>query len=194
MRLDFHLSAPRLAPLLIGWELCAHGVRGRIVETEAYQGEDDLACHASKGRTPRSEVLYAEPGTLYLYLVYGMHVLLNIVCDAVDRPAAVLIRAIEIVDGEELARTRRNQPTCRREKIANGPGKVTQALRLDLAQNRLRLGASACPLTLGPPRRRPTSVVSGPRVGVAYAGPEWSRRPWRWWEAGFPVVGGRNQT
>src|SRR4051812_33833526 len=99
-RLDLARPAPVVAPALIGWELVAHGVRARIVETEAYQGEEDLACHASKGRTPRTDLLYREAGTLYLYLVYGLHVLLNIVCDRVGAPSAVLVRAIDVSEGE----------------------------------------------------------------------------------------------
>jgi DNA-3-methyladenine glycosylase len=177
-----------VAPQLIGCELVAHGVRGRIVETEAYQGEDDKACHAARGRTKRADVLYREPGTVYLYLVYGLHVLLNLVCDRADAPAAVLIRAVEIVDGEELARQRRRQPAGDARRLANGPGKVCEALALDLAANGTRLGRRGCPLRLLPPTRPPAALAVGARVGVAYAGPGWADRPWRWWEAGFPVA------
>lgn len=179
--------APELAPWLIGCELKAHGVRARIVETEAYQGEEDRACHASRGRTPRTAVLYRKPGTLYLYLVYGMHVLLNLVCDREGEPAAVLIRAIDIVDGVDEVRRRRHQPRCRPQLLANGPGKVCQALALDLGHNGLELGRSRCPVTLSR-GRRPPAIAHGPRVGVDYAGPGWADKPWRWWEAGFPVA------
>jgi DNA-3-methyladenine glycosylase len=185
---DLTLPAPSVAPRLIGCELEAHGVRARIVETEAYQSEADLACHASKGRTPRTDVLYRAPGTLYLYLVYGMHILLNIVCDRVGTPSAVLIRALEIVDGEAEVRRRRRQPTARAQLLANGPGKVTEALALELAHNGLVLGTAHCPLRLLPPRVKPDAIAHGPRVGVAYAGPDWAKKPWRWWQAGFPVV------
>ena len=185
---DFTRPAPVCAPELIGWELSAHGVRGRIVETEAYQGEEDKACHASRGVTPRTEVLYREAGTIYLYLVYGMHVLLNLVCDRPGTPSAVLIRSLEIVDGLEQVRARRRQPTVRERLLANGPGKVCEALALDLTTNAGRLGQGGCPLTLARPTRRADALASGPRVGVAYAGPGWADRPWRWWEAGFPVA------
>lgn len=185
---DFSRPAPICAPELIGWELSAHGVRGRIVETEAYQGEEDKACHASRGVTPRTEVLYRQPGTVYLYLVYGMHVLLNLVCDRPGTPAAVLIRSLEIVDGVEQVRERRRQPGARERLLANGPGKVCEALALDLAPNGSVLGRGGCPLTLSRPTRRADALASGPRVGVAYAGPGWVDRPWRWWEAGFPVA------
>jgi len=185
---DFTRPAPICAPDQIGWELSAHGVRGRIVETEAYQGEADKACHASRGITPRTEVLYREPGTVYLYLVYGMHVLLNLVCDRVGTPSAVLIRSLEIVDGLDRVRERRRQPTVREWLLANGPGKVCEALDLDLAANASVLGRRGCPLSLSRPNRRPDAIACGPRVGVAYAGPGWADRPWRWWEAGFPVA------
>lgn len=190
--LDLSLPAPVLAPKLIGCELEANGVRGRIVETEAYQGEDDRACHASKGRTPRTDLLYRKPGTLYLYLVYGMHTLLNIVCDREGVPAAVLIRSLDIVAGEDLARRRRRHATCQNALLANGPGKVTQALALDRAQNGLTLGASRCPLRLYPATEKRRSLANGPRVGVDYAGPGWVDKPWRWWESGFPVVSSRS--
>ena len=186
------LPSPAAAPRLIGWELAAHGVRGRIVEAEAYQGEADRACHASRGRTERSAVLWSAPGTLYIYLVYGLHTLLNLVCDAEGRPAAVLIRSLEILAGEELARQRRGPAgRSRRELLANGPGKVTQVLALGVADNASRLGQPGCPLALLPPTRPPRKLAQGPRVGVAYAGPEWASKPWRWWEEGFPVSGVR---
>lgn len=188
MTFDLSRPAPICAPELIGWELAAHGVRGRIVETEAYQGEEDKACHASRGMTPRTAVLYGSPGTVYLYLVYGMHVLLNLVCDAEGTPSAVLIRSLEITAGEELVRARRRQPTVKARLLANGPGKVCEALGLDLSANRTRLARRGCPLRLLAPRVRAGALASGPRVGVAYAGPGWADRPWRWWESGFPVA------
>ena len=112
---------------------------GRIVETEAYAGEDDLACHASRGRTKRTEVLYAPPGMLYIYLIYGMHWCLNIVTERKDFPAAVLIRALEPAEGMEmmvknrgicLARGKRvaKVQRARTRNLTNGPGKLCQAL------------------------------------------------------------------
>jgi len=185
--LDLSASAPRLAPRLVGCELQTSGVRARITETEAYHGSDDLACHASKGRTPRSEVLFAEPGTLYCYLCYGIHVLLNLVCYRADFPSAVLIRGVVVEEGEQLVRARRSDPASALERLTNGPGKVSQALGLDLAANGTRLGERDCPLRLvaHPPLRR---RQRGPRVGVAYAGAYWAARPWRWWEPGYPAV------
>ena len=189
---DLSQPAPLVAPQLIGCELVAHGVRARIVETEAYQSEADKACHAARGRTARTDVLYRRPGTVYLYLVYGLHVMLNLVCDHEDAPAAVLIRAIEILDGEAVVRRRRRQPSGSARRLANGPGKVCEALALDLSANGTVLGRRSCPLRLLPPTRRPDALAVGPRVGVDYAGPGWADRPWRWWEAGFPVAGERD--
>jgi DNA-3-methyladenine glycosylase len=188
-RIDLAIPAPDLAPRLIGWELEAHGVRGRIVETEAYQGCEDRACHASKGRTPRSETLFAAPGTLYVYLCYGMHWMLNLVCDRGGEPAAVLIRSLAICAGAALAGERRGG--ARGAQLANGPAKLCQALALDRAHNGLRLGESGCPLRLLPPREPAGQLCNGPRVGVDYAGAQWAGMPWRWWEAGFPVAGER---
>jgi len=184
-----HRPAPDVAPALIGWELHAHGVRARIVETEAYQGEDDRACHASRGRTPRAQVLWAAPGTLYCYLCYGMHVLLNLVCDHPGRPAAVLVRAVEVMDGWPLACRRRDQRPRDPRTLANGPGKVAQVFDLRLSANGRVLGGRGCPLTLRPPTRPPVALRCGARVGVDYAGTPWAAMPWRWWEVGFPVVG-----
>jgi DNA-3-methyladenine glycosylase len=181
--------APTAARELIGWELAAHGVRGRITEAEAYQGEQDQACHASKGRTPRTETLYAAPGTLYVYLCYGMHSLLNLVCDREGIPAAVLIRSLEITDGWELACERRGMVICRdSRRLVNGPAKVCQALGLTTAHNALTLGSRNCPLRLLSPSRQVGTIRRGPRVGVAYAGKAWAGKPWRWWEDGFPVA------
>lgn len=180
-------SAVELAPRLLGCRLVVAGVIGRITETEAYQGTDDRACHAHKGRTPRTETLFGAPGTLYVYLCYGIHHLLNIVCDAVDTPAAVLIRGLAIEAGGDLVRARRGRPGGL-DHLTNGPGKVTQALGLSCENNGQHLGPDG-PLQVisGPP---PEVICSGPRVGVAYAGPDWAGRPWRFWDSAFPVAKG----
>lgn len=166
--------APRAAPTLLGWELACHGVVGRIAEVEAYQGVEDRACHASRGRTPRTATLYAAPGTLYVYLCYGVHHLLNLVTDREGEPSAVLIRGL-LIPGLDPRRS-------------NGPGKVARLLGLDRGHNGLRLGDPACPLTLRPGAPPAMPPACGARVGVAYAGPEWSAKPWRWWLPGFPVA------
>lgn len=141
---------------------------GRIVETEAYVGEHDLACHASKGRTPRTEVLFGPPGRAYVYLIYGMYHCFNAVTGAEGTAAAVLVRAVEPLEG--LA------PEAR----TDGPGRLCRALGLTLAHNRLALTSPALhvlPALAPVPERQ---VARGPRVGVDYAG-EWAQAPLRLW-------------
>jgi len=165
-------SAVRAAPALIGWRLRLRGREAVICETEAYQGCADRACHASKGRTPRTDVLFRRPGTVYVYLCYGMHWLLNIVCDDVDEPAAVLVRGVEIAGLDP--------------RRSNGPGKVTKLLGIDGRLNGSLLGDD---LDLLPPLAPPGRLRRGARVGVDYAGPVWAGKRWRWWREGFPAVG-----
>ncbi len=143
----------------------------RIVETEAYVGERDLACHASKGRTRRTEVMYGRPGHAYVFLVYGMHHCLNAVTGRRGFPAAVLLRAGEPVIG------------CRGR--ADGPGRLTRALAIDRRHD----GADLCgaEVFLAGRDRPPGRIARGPRVGVDYAG-AWAARPWRFFEAGNPHV------
>ncbi len=166
-----HGPAPRVAPALLGWRLAAHGVSGIIAETEAYHGESDLACHAAKGRTPRTITLYGAPGTVYVYLCYGMHHLLNLVTDREGVPSAVLIRGL-LIDGLDPRRS-------------NGPGKVAKLLGLSRVHNGEPLGPT---ITLAPPAVPVAVRRRGPRIGVDYAGPVWAAKPWRWWLAGFPAV------
>ncbi len=165
--------ATTAAPALIGWRMVMGGQVAEITETEAYQGVEDRACHASKGRTPRTATLFGPSGTLYIYLCYGIHHLLNLVCDGEGVPAAVLIRSVSI-PGLDPRRT-------------NGPGKVCAVLGLDRRQHGLHLDDSACPLALQPPEGGPARIRCGKRIGVGYAG-AWSHRRWRWWREGFPVV------
>lgn len=138
---------------------------GRVVETEAYRGEEDLACHASKGRTARTEVMYGPAGRAYVYLIYGMYELLNAVTGAVGEPSAVLIRAVEPMPG--LAGR------------GDGPGRLTRLLGVTRALNGADLSTSPLRLYAG----RPPGVVGvSPRIGVDYAG-EWAARPWRFFDA-----------
>jgi DNA-3-methyladenine glycosylase len=146
---------------------CGERLSGRIVEVEAYDGVEDLACHASKGRTGRTEPMFGAAGRAYIYLVYGMHCCLNVVAGPVGHPAAVLIRALEMDPG-----------SARPPKIASGPGRLTRALRIGLSLNRADLGA---PGELFIERGDPVpdaEVLRGPRIGVEYAG-AWARKPWR---------------
>jgi len=147
---------------------------GKIVETEAYIGPEDKACHASKGRTARTEIMFGPAGYAYVYLVYGFHHMLNIVTESVDYPAAVLIRGVEPVQGVELMRARRQ--TEQQQNLASGPGKLCQAFAIDRKLN----GDDLCGKVLYlEDRGEPVSqVVTTPRIGVDYAGP-WKNKPWR---------------
>lgn len=159
-------------------------VGGRIVEVEAYAGPEDLAAHSARGRTRRNSIMFGPPGHLYVYLIYGLHHCLNVVTGPGDKPEAVLVRALEIDEGIELARARRG-PRPNDSRLAAGPGNVGRALGVDRALNGTDLAA-------GPVRVEPRSGASppirrGPRVGVDYAGP-WAERPMRFWIADDPHV------
>ena len=155
-----------------------HGrVAGRIVEAEAYRGPEDRAAHSYGGRrTKRTEVMFGPPGHAYVFFVYGMHWHVNIVTTRVGAPHAVLIRAVEPVEGVELMAERRGiAPTS--PSLTNGPGKVCQAFAIDGA----RYGADLCRgslVLIDGPRGR---IGRSPRIGVDYAG-SWAERPWRFFE------------
>jgi len=147
---------------------------GRIVETEAYIGPQDKACHASRGRTPRTEIMFGRAGHAYVYMIYGFHYMLNIVTEAADFPAAVLIRAVEPLEGLSLMQSRRQ--TERLRSLASGPGKLCRAFAIDRTLN----GNDVCGKVLylddhGEPAPK---VVTTPRIGVDYAG-KWKHKPWR---------------
>lgn len=131
-------------------------IRARIVETEAYIGEDDLACHASKGRTKRTEIMYGEAGHAYVYMIYGMYHCLNIVTEKKDFPAAVLIRSVE-VDGVPVKET-------------NGPGKLCRFLSIDRTLNGWDVTQGERLWIEKPDRSVPKErIVAGTRVGIDYA-------------------------
>jgi DNA-3-methyladenine glycosylase len=156
---------------------------GRIVETEAYVGPQDLACHASKGRTARTEVMFGPAGHAYVYFIYGFYNMLNLVTEAKDYPAAVLIRAVEPVDGIELMKDRRQSSVLR--NLASGPGKLCQAFGIDRSLN----GADMCASVLFVEDRREATpkFVATPRIGVDYAG-KWKTRPYRFLIRGSEFV------
>ena len=163
---------------------------GMIVETEAYIGEDDPACHAAPGPTPRNEPLYGPPGIAYVYLNYGIHYLVNAVTEAEGHPAAVLIRALEPIEGVPLMMKRR-APDGRQVDIAGlcrGPGNLTKALGITLTQNRLDLVSSR--LVIEDRGFAVNAVSWGPRIGLRVA----VDRPWRCWISGNrSVSGGRSR-
>lgn len=157
----FKKDVLEVAPALIGKVLCRRIENGKvekyiITETEAYRGEEDLACHASKGRTKRTEVMYHEGGKIYVYLIYGMYWLLNIVTGRENQPQAVLIRGIYNY---------------------NGPGKLTKALNINSelygkslkTENGLWIENNM--LT--------SDIITSTRIGIDYAGEVWKNKPWR---------------
>jgi len=153
-------------------------VAGMIVETEAYVGESDLGCHAKAGRTPRTEVMYGPPGRAYVYFTYGMHWMLNAVTEAEGFPAAVLIRAIQPVEGIEVIAARRG--TQPRARWTDGPAKLTQALGIDRALNGADLCNPDAGLWIEAGKSIPgESVTIGPRVGLNTVPEPWKSKPWR---------------
>lgn len=175
------LSGPVLgaAPRLLGALLRHEGVAVRITEVEAYDGPNDPGSHAFRGPTRRNQVMFGPPGHLYTYFTYGMHHCANVVCGSPGKASAVLLRAGEVVDGIELARTRRG--TSPHRDLARGPARLCYALALDLSHNGLDLTSGA--LELGPPVD-PDRISTGPRVGLRQA----ADRPWRFWLTGDPTV------
>jgi DNA-3-methyladenine glycosylase len=155
---------------------------GRIVETEAYLGEHDLACHAAAGRTSRTAPLYGPPGFAYVYFIYGMYWCFNAVTRAENLPSAVLVRAVEPVDGIELMRARR--PRVRRDvDLTNGPGKLCMALGIDGGVNGLSLQRPPVVIRRGPPIADADVSVT-PRIGITRSA-DW---PLRWFVSGNRYV------
>jgi DNA-3-methyladenine glycosylase len=165
---------------------------GRIVEVEAYRGPADRAAHSRGGhRSPRNEAMWGDGGHAYVYFVYGMHFCVNVVTQSAGRPEAVLIRALEPLDGIGLMRRRRGLPTSAPAwRLCRGPGTVCRALGITRAEN----GAD---LTRGPLRILDAPTLPGrhvlrtPRIGVGYAGTD-AARPWRFCARDVPAVSGRS--
>jgi DNA-3-methyladenine glycosylase len=177
----FDRSVHDVARDLIGCGLTFDGVGGLIVETESYEA-DDPACHAYVGRTARNEILFGPPGRAYVYLSYGIHSLLNAVAEPDGRAAAVLIRALEPVAGLATMRDRRGRTPD--EELCSGPGKLTDALGIDLQMNGASLSLSPFRLTAPAGAWREVAVVTGPRIGITKA----VDLPWRFCAAGSRFV------
>jgi len=186
----FARSVHAVARDLIGCRLLYEGRGGTIVETESYE-RDDPACHAFVGLTPRTETLFGPPGRAYVYLSYGIHSLLNFVAEPEGDAAAVLVRALEPTHGVEEMRARRGDPLApgtrksprRDTDLCSGPGKLTEAIGVDLGDNGADLSRE--PFLLQP--REPGwngEIVTGPRIGITKA----VERPWRFCLAGSPFV------
>jgi DNA-3-methyladenine glycosylase len=161
-------------------------VVGRIVETEAYGGPEDRASHSRAGLTTRTAPMHGPVGHAYVYLVYGMHHCLNVVAREDGAAAgAVLVRALEPLDGLASMRDRRGRTRDPDDRLCSGPARLTQALAIDRRLDGLDLTkAGELWLAAGEGPRESDPVASGPRVGVGYAGADWAGRPWRFWLAG----------
>jgi len=160
---------------LVGCVVEHDGCAGVIVETEAYH-HSEPACHAYVGLTARTSVLFSDPGKAYVYRSYGIHALLNAVCEHREVGAAVLIRAIEPTEGIERMRGRRN--VAKDIDLCNGPGKLTQALGIDLELNDTNLFEG--PILLHPRESPAPTIIAGPRIGITKA----VELPWRFSAAG----------
>ncbi len=164
-------SVHEVARDLVGCVVAHDGAAGRIVEVESYH-ESEPACHAFAGLTPRTRTLFGPPGHAYVYRSYGIHALLNPVCEPAGVGAAVLIRALEPLEGIEAMRARRG--VDRVEDLCSGPGKLTQALGIGLELNGTRLG-DAIEILPSPSGAATPVPVSGPRIGITKA----AKLPWR---------------
>jgi DNA-3-methyladenine glycosylase len=181
--------APEVAPLLLGAHMASTVARSqvvvRITEVEAYEGALDPASHAYRGPTKRNAVMFSEAGHLYCYFVYGMHWCANVVCGVDGVASAVLLRAGEVLQGEEWVRTR-STAAVKSSALAGGPARLARALGLDGRHSGLDLLDESSPvrlLRLGEQADR-AEFRTGPRVGVAAA----ADIPWRFWLPGEPSV------
>jgi DNA-3-methyladenine glycosylase len=171
----------QVAPTLLGG-LLRHGpVAVRLTEVEAYGGAGDPASHAFRGRTARTEVMFGPPGRLYVYFSYGMHWAMNVVCGPDGTASGVLLRAGRVVEGVDVARSRRGRATDR--DLARGPGRLAQALGV-AAEHKGTSLLGGGPLTLELDPQPATALSTGPRVGVSVE----TERPWRFWLTGSRFV------
>jgi DNA-3-methyladenine glycosylase len=177
----FDRSVHEVARELIGCELRVGPTAGLIVETEAYE-ESDPACHAYIGRTARNEVLFGPPGHAYVYLSYGIHSLLNFVTEPAGSASAVLIRALEPTDGIELMRERRGQAKV--EQLCSGPGKLSEALEVDLSLNGADLFRPPFELSDRDRAWPEAEITASPRIGITKA----AELPWRYCVSGSRFV------
>lgn len=171
------LLGARLVRILDGVKLV-----GLITETEGYISEEDLACHAKAGRTKRTAPMYGPPGHAYVYFTYGNHWMLNAVTEAEGFPAAVLIRAIQPIEGIEVMMARRQG------RDTFGPGKLTQALGITISENNADLTESGSSLWIEAGIKVPDkSVTIGPRVGLNNTPEPWLSKPWRFLVKGWKI-------
>ena len=179
---ETEIVARELLGAVLECRTAAGVVAGRIVETEAYLGEHDAACHAAAGETGRTRWLYGPAGTAYVYFIYGVHWCFNAVTRARGLPSAVLVRALEPLEGVEVMRTRRSSVRTDRD-LTNGPGKLCAALGIEGAHNGLRLDRPPLRIREGD-GVDDASVMVSPRIGITRAA-DW---PLRWFIADSPYV------
>ena len=174
-----------LGKLLVVPDEKGRRISGKIVEVEAYRGPEDRASHAYGGRrTRRTETMYQLGGVAYVYFVYGMYNQFNVVTNVEDIPHAILVRALEPIEGIEVMRTRRNSHPDR--NLTNGPGKLCVAMGIDRQLDRADLLGER--VWLEEFEKLPASkIAKGPRIGIDYA-EEWIEKPWRFWIKGNPFV------
>lgn len=169
-----HQDVIEAAKALLGWNIVTSTTCVQIVETEAYRTPDDPACHAHRGPTPRTAVMYGPPGFAYVYFTYGHHWMLNVTAHEPGTAAAVLIRAAKPISGQVFMQSRRGAD-IREKNLLSGPGKICQALGIDRAHNGLNLFED--PSLQLQPGVEVGSIVSGVRVGIAAGKGE--LLPWR---------------
>ena len=184
-------AAPSVARDLLGKVLVRNiddqNISGLIIEAEAYQGEEDLACHARSGRTARTEVMYGPPGHAYIYFTYGMHWLLNCVSDKEGMPAAVLIRAIDPIEGLDFIAKQRKGVS--QKQWCNGPAKLCKSLVITGKLNGYNLMSHND--TLWIENAEPINdcdILSGPRVGIDNVPEPWKSIPWRFMIKDFQSI------
>jgi DNA-3-methyladenine glycosylase len=181
-----------VAPELLGCTVSHAGVTVRLTEVEAYDGSNDPGSHAFRGPTARTRVMFGEPGGLYVYFTYGMHWCANLVCGSVGVANGVLMRAGEVVDGRELAGSRR-AGVCDRD-LARGPARLAKTLALGPDQNGIDTLSTGSVFVARAPIRDPSTSASGavvrtgPRVGVSGPGGDAAAYPWRFWLEGETTV------
>jgi len=183
----FNRNTVRVAQDLLGCFLVrrfrGRSIKGLIVETEAYRGEYDLACHAAKGKTRRTAVMYGPAGYAYIYLIYGMHWMLNVVTEKKDFPAAVLIRGVVVADDDNQKKggsnphSIKNQAVSRKE-LLSGPGRVTNYFKINKGLNGADLTRKQrLWIEIPQPRFVKAKIKKSPRVGIDYAK---HCRNWKW--------------
>ncbi len=183
----------RVARALLG-KVLVHGTAsgvtaGRIVEVEAYRGPSDRGAHSAGGhRSARNEVMWGPPGHAYVYFIYGMHHCVNVVCQPPGKPEAVLLRALEPLEGEALMRRRRGLPEAPAWRLCRGPGALCQAMGIGRAENGMDLTRGALRI-VGAPGVPARQVARTPRIGVDYAGDD-AARTWRFLMRDCPAVSG----